>query len=55
METGDGGHNRDIAAHGYAYPAGQLAHASVFSWFPGYLKFRSYTAASFQAASTARI
>jgi hypothetical protein len=36
METGDGGHYQAIAAHGYAYPAGQLAHASVFSWFPGY-------------------
>src|SRR5260370_43816 len=36
LEAGDGGHYRDIAAHGYAYPAGQLAHASVFSWFPGY-------------------
>jgi hypothetical protein len=36
MRSSDGGHYRDIAAHGYAYPAGQLAHASVFSWFPGY-------------------
>jgi hypothetical protein len=34
--SSDGGHYRDIAAHGYTYPAGQLAHASVFSWFPGY-------------------
>src|SRR5215472_1753691 len=36
MRSSDGGHYRDIAAHGYAYPPGQLAHASVFSWFPGY-------------------
>src|SRR5205085_1452821 len=34
--SSDGRHYRDIAAHGYAYPPGQLAHASVFSWFPGY-------------------
>src|SRR6516225_4043999 len=36
MRSSDGGHYQAIAAHGYAYPAGQLAHASVFSWFPGY-------------------
>jgi Mannosyltransferase (PIG-V) len=36
MKSSDGGHYTAIAAHGYAYPAGQLAHASVFSWFPGY-------------------
>jgi len=36
MKAADGGHYRAIAIHGYAYPAGQLAHASVFSWFPGY-------------------
>ncbi len=36
MRSADGGHYQAIAAHGYAYPAGQLAHASVFSWFPGY-------------------
>jgi len=36
MGSSDGRHYRDIAAHGYAYPPGQLAHASVFSWFPGY-------------------
>ena len=36
MEAADGGHYRAIAVHGYTYPAGQLAHASVFSWFPGY-------------------
>ena len=36
MEAADGGHYRAIAIHGYAYPAGQLDHASVFSWFPGY-------------------
>jgi hypothetical protein len=36
MRSSDGGHYRAIAVHGYAYPPGQLAHASVFSWFPGY-------------------
>ena len=36
MTSADSGHYQAIAAHGYAYPAGQLAHASVFSWFPGY-------------------
>ena len=36
MRSNDGGHYTAIAAHGYTYPAGQLAHASVFSWFPGY-------------------
>ena len=36
MRSSDGGHYRAIAAHGYTYPVGQLAHASVFSWFPGY-------------------
>ena len=36
MRSSDGGHYGAIAAHGYTYPAGQLAHASVFSWFPGY-------------------
>src|SRR5437868_673429 len=36
MRSSDGGHYRAIAAHGYSYPPGQLAHASVFSWFPGY-------------------
>lgn len=36
MRSSDGGHYGAIAAHGYNYPAGQLAHASVFSWFPGY-------------------
>jgi len=36
MKAADGGHYQAIAEHGYAYPAGQLAHASVFSWFPGY-------------------
>src|SRR6266853_2451589 len=36
MKAADGGHYWAIAAHGYTYPAGQLAHASVFSWFPGY-------------------
>lgn len=36
MRSSDGGHYRAIAAHGYAYPPGQLSHASVFSWFPGY-------------------
>jgi hypothetical protein len=36
MRAADGGHYLAIAAHGYTYPAGQLAHASVFAWFPGY-------------------
>jgi hypothetical protein len=36
MRSSDGGHYLAIAAHGYSYPAGQLAHASVFSWFPAY-------------------
>jgi hypothetical protein len=36
LSAADGGHYQAIAAHGYAYPAGQLAHASVFAWFPGY-------------------
>jgi hypothetical protein len=36
MRSNDGGHYTAIAAHGYTYPAGQLAHASVFSWFPAY-------------------
>jgi Mannosyltransferase (PIG-V) len=36
LRSSDGGHYQDITAHGYTYPPGQLAHASVFSWFPGY-------------------
>ena len=36
LRSSDGGHYRDIAMHGYTYPPGQLAHASVFAWFPGY-------------------
>ena len=36
MRAADAGNYQAIAAHGYTYPAGQLAHASVFSWFPGY-------------------
>jgi len=36
MTAADGGHYLAIAAHGYTYPAGQLAHASVFSFFPAY-------------------
>jgi hypothetical protein len=36
MRAGDGGHYLAIAAHGYTYPPGQLAHASVFSFFPAY-------------------
>jgi hypothetical protein len=36
MRAGDGGHYLAIAAHGYTYPPGELAHASVFSWFPAY-------------------
>ena len=33
---GDGGYYRTIAAHGYQYQPGQLAHAGVFSFLPGY-------------------
>ncbi len=36
MRAADGRHYLAIAAHGYTYPAGQLAHASVFSFFPAY-------------------
>jgi hypothetical protein len=36
LGSADGNHYMAIAAHGYIYPAGRLAHASVFSWFPGY-------------------
>ena len=36
MRAADGGHYLAIAAHGYTYPPGQLAHASVFSFFPAY-------------------
>jgi hypothetical protein len=36
MRVADGGHYLAIAAHGYTYPPGQLAHASVFSFFPAY-------------------
>jgi hypothetical protein len=36
LRSSDGGHYQYIAEHGYTYPPGQLAHASVFSWFPGY-------------------
>ena len=36
MRAADGGHYLAIAAHGYPYPPGQLAHASVFSFFPAY-------------------
>ena len=36
LRAGDGGHYLAIAAHGYTYPAGQLAHASVFSFFLAY-------------------
>jgi len=36
MRVADGGHYLAIAAHGYTYPAGQLARASVFSFFPAY-------------------
>jgi hypothetical protein len=32
----DGGHYRTIAAHGYTYPAPELAHAASYAWFPGY-------------------
>jgi hypothetical protein len=33
---GDGGYYRAIAAHGYQYRPGQVTHAAVFSFFPGY-------------------
>lgn len=33
---GDGGYYQAIAGHGYQYRPGQLAHAAVFSFFPGY-------------------
>jgi hypothetical protein len=36
MRSSDGGNYTSIAVHGYTYPAGQLAHASHFAWFPGY-------------------
>jgi hypothetical protein len=36
FRSGDGGHYYAIAAHGYTYPAGDLAHAQVLSFFPGY-------------------
>jgi len=36
MRAADGGHYLTIAAHGYTYPAGQLARASGFSFFPAY-------------------
>jgi hypothetical protein len=36
MRAADGRHYLAIAAHGYTYPPGQLAHASVFSFFPAY-------------------
>jgi hypothetical protein len=36
MRSADGGHYLTIAAHGYSYPAGQLARASGFSFFPAY-------------------
>lgn len=36
MRTGDGGFYLAIAAHGYTLPAGQLAHASILSFFPAY-------------------
>ena len=36
FRAADGGHYLAIAAHGYTYPPGQLAHASVFSFFPAY-------------------
>jgi hypothetical protein len=36
LRAADGGHYLAIAAHGYTYPAGQLARASVFSFFPAY-------------------
>jgi hypothetical protein len=36
LGSADGSHYLAIAAHGYNPPAGHLAHAAVFSWFPGY-------------------
>jgi hypothetical protein len=36
VRAADGGHYLAIAAHGYTYPAGQLAHASAFAFFPAY-------------------
>ena len=36
MRAADGAHYLAIAAHGYTYPPGQLAHASAFSFFPAY-------------------
>jgi hypothetical protein len=36
LRAADGEHYLAIAAHGYTYPPGQLAHASVFSFFPAY-------------------
>ena len=36
LRAADAGHYLTIAAHGYTYPAGQLAHASGFSFFPAY-------------------
>jgi hypothetical protein len=36
LRSADGGWYWAVAVHGYHYPAGHLAHAQVFSYFPGY-------------------
>jgi hypothetical protein len=36
ITTGDFGHYRDIAQHWYAFNHADVAHASVFAWYPGY-------------------
>jgi Mannosyltransferase (PIG-V) len=36
MTTGDFGHYRDIAEHGYTFHPGHLALDSAFAWYPGY-------------------
>src|SRR5205807_2644059 len=35
ISTGDFGHYRDIAEHGYTFHPGQLALDSAFAWYPG--------------------
>ncbi|MBV9445696.1 MAG: hypothetical protein JO345_07355 [Streptosporangiaceae bacterium] len=36
ISTGDFGHYRDIAQHGYTFHPGHLALDSAFAWYPGY-------------------
>ena len=36
ISTGDFGHYRDIAEHGYTFHPGHLALDSAFAWYPGY-------------------